>query len=106
MWVNTDLVEAVGQHIHQVNTSSEPQKLSKNEHFCQVLPIIFGPQNTGITVHTKPPPTPNEIHRSHIYDIKLNPETSMPPDALTEYRALLNEFADIFLWLLVGVQCC
>ena len=35
-WPEPAIVEAVGDKIHLVNTSGEPLKLRRNEHFCQV----------------------------------------------------------------------
>ena len=84
-WVKPDIVEAVGAHVCLVNTSNEPQKLSKNAHFCQVLPVVSDSQNDTSLAQTKPFFTPSEICKSVTQGIQLDPDNIMPQHALPEF---------------------
>ncbi len=91
-WILPDVIEAVGSNIRLVNSSNQPQKLLKNEQFCQVLPVVQDPVlPEGLEpVFTHPKPD------SPISKVSVDPDKILPIDCTNKHLQLLSEFRDVF----------
>lgn len=90
-WLKPDILPTVGCHIRIVNTSSMPQKLTKNEHFGQVLPVM-PPCDKAYDI----PCAVNLVSKSDTDTIKLDPDSTMPLEFRTKFQSVLAEFQDVF----------
>ena len=96
-WIQPDITEAVGRFIRLVNTSKDPQKLAKNEHLCQVIPVaqIEDKDQQDNNTHDSPK-LPEQSNGIPLANIKIDPDKIMPESVVREHHSVLEKYSEVF----------
>lgn len=94
-WPEPQLTEVVDGHIRLSNSSETPVAISKNDHFCQVLPVCdckttSAEGNYSASVQRTSPAEPFSNN------VTLDPDDIMPPNVHSSFRAALERFDSVF----------
>ena len=95
MWPAPDIVSSVGRRIRIPNLTREPQVVKRNSHFCKVYPV-FTPKSEdtkAIDTYRSMVTTSPTMHSEAV---SLDPDDMFPADVKREFKAVLEEFDDIF----------
>ena len=104
-WSEPAIIEAVGDKIRLVNTSGEPLKLRRNEHFCQVrltVDTTTYSDNThkhNIVNNVNSRPVDNNVFSDNI---ELDRDNLLTDDTRKQFRDLHRRFDSVFDPTIVG----
>ena len=99
LWPQPDIVDVIGGKVRLVNNSSDPQVLCKNEHFCQVRPVmgtLLTPESDIQPVGITRPITSSSHSELHSQSVQVDPDGLISPDMRAKFRELLLEYDDVF----------
>jgi len=95
-WPLPTLSSVVSGKIRLSNSSTEPIAITKNDHFCQVVPVCVSddkgssPSCTDSSVHRAVPSQTSSM------DVCLDPSNMMPADVQQGFRQILKQYDDVF----------
>ena len=97
-WPTPDIVDVVDGKIRLINTSDIPQVLKKNEHFCQILPIVdttADMDDNSMPLAPKPPVV-NNVSKTFSSCVSLDPDSVLPNNIKQEFSSIMLKYDDVF----------
>ena len=98
-WPPVQEVTSVGQAIRLTNTSVEPIVIKRNEHLCQIRPILTTTSMDTSISHvepvTTPKPHPSRL-RPYSSDVSVDPDGCLSQDIRDRFVAVNLKFDHVF----------
>ena len=95
-WPLPTISSVVSGHVRIANSSMEPISVSKNEHFCQVVPVCDAEDTAPVSHHT----IPSTHHRTTLEmfssDVSLDPNSLMPTSIRNKFQQVLKQYDTVF----------
>ena len=100
LWPPHAMVTSVGGKIRIPNLTDEPLRLTGNEHFCQVLPVMT-PDPYIPSADASPEKVPTRAIKvgggpSYSLPIRVDPDNLLPEEIRQRFRLLHTDFDNVF----------
>ena len=95
-WIRPDVIHSVGSSIRLINSTSQPQRLLKNEKFCQVTPLDSNLPDTEAAITNIDVPKPVREPESPLAAVSVDPDNILPAEVVGQHYELLSEFRSVF----------
>lgn len=101
VWPPPQITHSVAGKIRIPNLTKEPRRVQRNEHVCSIRPVRVVTDKLPAYPALAPtrPKIPNPATKSplkHNTNIRLNPDNLLSPEETADFRALLNEYDEVF----------
>ena len=103
LWPPPALIQSVAGRVRIPNLTGEPLVLKRREQFCLVSPVFLPHPDISHTdgpeqdiKSTPQAPHPVVPHPTHSATISLDPDNTLNPDMHAKFRALHDEYDEVF----------
>ena len=95
VWPPLNIVSSIAGRIRIPNTSSVPQTLKRNEHFCQASPVFEPTEEATLSPpHNLLSPQLSTTH--HSSPVQIDPDKLLPQKTRVQFQSLLKEYDVVF----------
>jgi hypothetical protein len=98
-WPTPQLIQSVDRTFRLRNDSPDPIALKRNEHICQIRPVVAVSDTTlDLPQQISQPTTKNPLAQTTPQPavIHVDPDSILPPDIVSEFNSLHDKFAPVF----------
>ena len=97
IWLEPQILEAVGAKVRLVNNTQQPKLFSRHKHLSQILPAEETSSFTSSpSLSSLPEPVKSKGSLPFSSSVSIDPDNILPEDLRVKFRKLLQTYGRIF----------